>query len=537
MDVVFVHVPADLRFPVNDWCLGYRYLVAALRDAGFSAGIVYPRRAGRAPGRSVADTLVADVLAAHPAVVGLTTYDPQLSATLAFVRRLRQAGLRAHVTLGGMCASAIPAAILDACRDIDSVVVGEGEQAIVELTEFIFRGGGSVPAGVWARNDRDVVVGIPRPFMVSLEDLPTPSLDDLCTLGADSPLHNVAGCAPVIASRGCYGRCTFCCVQRFYRATPGRPWRGCSPARVADEVATVTRLTRFERVTFVDENFMGPGRSGRRHAIEVAEQIRDRAPGIQFNFACRPNDVDRETFRILKRAGLAGVTLGIESMWPDTLNLFGKHTTPAINQSALNVLGELMLNVEITFIFFQPFSTLDEIRTNLAFVEQVARSPRVYFSNGHPFTSFIPLAGTGLTSRFAKLGLVHQELAGGTADYVDPRAALVARHLLAVPIDDLLQLALALPQGGSERLIEIQRTLRDHHWYLAMRRLPDLAAELCDAIEANGPSRQSEVDAVTAAIDAETARIRRLIEQFASHMPEMPTPPPDVGRLATPGRW
>jgi radical SAM superfamily enzyme YgiQ (UPF0313 family) len=536
MDIAFVHLPADLRFPVNDWCLGYRYLVGALRDAGIPAGIIYPRRAGgtrrppRATPRAVADALVADVLAARPAVVGLTTYDPQLPAVMAFARRLRRAGLRAHITLGGLCASAVPAGILRGSPEIDSVVVGEGERSVVELAEWVLRGRGEAPVGVWTRDDRGVAVGRPRPFLDDLAALPDPAIDDLPALGPDSPVHRVAGCAPVIASRGCYGRCTFCCVQRFYRASPGRPWRGRPADHVAAEVAAVTRLTGLDRVTFVDENFMGPGRSGRRHAVEVARQLRARVPGIRFNLACRPNDVERETFVELRTAGLAGVTLGMESMCPQTLDLFAKHTTPAMNERALALLEELELAIEITFIFFQPLSTLDEVRTNLAFVDRVARSRYAYFSNGQPFTSFIPLAGTELAARFRQLGLVRQELVGGSVRYADPRVAFVARRVLAVPLDDLLRLAYALPVRASQRLAEVQRRLLDYHGYLAMRRLPRLTAELCDAVERYGPRRGARVDAATGAIAAEAARIGQLVERFAAHVPAGPAPVPESGR-------
>jgi radical SAM superfamily enzyme YgiQ (UPF0313 family) len=521
MDVVFVHLPRDPLRPENDWCLGFRYMLTALREEGYEARIVYPRVSAELHGDALLDDLAARVTESGAAVVGLTSYDVQLPYELAFVRRLRSHGCSAHVTIGGLSASALADQLLHRYRELDSVVVGEGEQTIVELTGWVHgRGRGSVPAGVRTRTGRGSLVGELRPPMANLADLALPALDDLDELGADTPAGSMAGRVPVITSRGCYGRCSFCSVQRFYRATPGPPWRECPAGAVAAAAQQLVHRTGSQQITFVDEDFMGPGRHGRRHALEVAAAMRTVRPRVEFNGACRATDVDPAIFAALRDAGLRGVTIGIESMWDQTLELFNKHATPAANEQALGVLDRLGIACEITFIFFQPLSTLAEIRANLAFVRRVAGSRHAYFSNGNPFTRFVPLGDTPLAARFGGGGI---DCGGGDVDaarLLDPSAGLVAREVLAVPLDDLLRTAIALPGEGSTAVGELRERLRAHHAQVAMHRLPELAADLCDALERDASGKSTQAARALTAIRNTASAIRQVVSGLDHHLEE-----------------
>lgn len=537
-DVALVHLPASWRLPVPEWCLGHRYLAGSLREAGYDAEIRYPPFVldGTAASR-----LVDDLLDRAPPLVAFTTYDAQLPNLYAFVGELRRRGLPSHITVGGLSATAAASDVLARCPGIDSVVVGEGERTIVDLADHAVRGGGG--RGVGGRGPfggaggRDVgewpvagtVVrdadgcglsrGEPRPFVGDLAALPRPVWDDL-SRGENRRAVTMANhCAPVIGSRGCYGRCTFCCIERFYRSVPGtRPWRPSPASRVADDVTAVLAATGARQITFVDENFIGPGRTGRRHAVDVAAELRRRRLHVAFNIACRADDVEPETFRALQDAGLNAVTLGIESMSAGTLELFGKRISPQGNRAALQTLDDLGLQTEITFIFFHPLTTLDEIRDNVEFVAEVARRPQARFSGGQPFTSFIPLAGTALTTRLQRLDQVRGHPGHFAVRYADPRVALLERHLAAVPTGELLALQWSLPVGVSERVDELRARLGSRHATLTLARLPELLADACDAFDAGAREADDAVRRVIAAIDDETQAVGELLDRIMRHL-------------------
>jgi radical SAM superfamily enzyme YgiQ (UPF0313 family) len=517
-DVALVSLPVSWRVPVPEWALGHRYLAAALRAAGFDARLVFAPLVLDGTARS---RLVADLVRSAPAVVAFTTYDAGLPDLYSFVGELREAGLRSHVTVGGLCATAATAAILTSCPGVDSVVRGEGEQAVVDLVDAVVRGRGPWPAAgtaVRAGTGAGVLAGPTRPPAADLGSYPAPLWDDGAADERSAAVAAANGCAPVIGSRGCYGRCTFCCIERFYRDVPhSRPWRPWPAERVADDVVAVVAATGASQVTFVDENFVGPGRAGRRHAVAVADELVRRGRPAPFNVAARADDVDVETFRALRDAGLNAVTLGLESMSATTLELFGKHITPARNAEAVATLEELGLQTEITFIFFHPLSTLPDVRDNLGFVADVARSRGARFNNGQPFTRFVPLAGTALTADLERRGLVQGGPGRYRTRYADPRVAHLVDLVARVPVDDLLALQAALPTTRGPVLTEIRERLAGYHARLTMRRLPELVSDACDAFERGAAVDGASVAAVDAAFDAEATSVEGLLRRFLRH--------------------
>ena len=262
LDVLFIDFPDDFNHASSTWSLGYRYMISSLRRNGFFAALLHP------PAHNGRRALIEQILQMNSAIVGFTTYDVKLADLLDFIRDLRRAGSHSHITLGGLCASAIPGLILDEVAEVNSVVVGEGEQTIVDLALKVIRGkdGDTIP-GVCLRTPNGVARGGPRPLHSDLDALSLPALDGVDSRSKSHDNYKSNGCVPVLGSRGCYGRCTFCCIQKFYRSCSGAVWRGRRPAAVVDEIGIVTKLSGARKVTFVDENFMGPGAVGRRHAI------------------------------------------------------------------------------------------------------------------------------------------------------------------------------------------------------------------------------------------------------------------------------
>ena len=498
-DVLFVDVPADFSAPESNWCLAYRTLIAALRAQGVSAAILHPRAH-----RSRA-ALIEDIVASRAKVVAFTTYDVQLASLLELIADLRRAGLRSHVTLGGLCASAIPEVILRCEPGVDSVVCGEGEQSLADLATVVLRGASCARLpGVWTREGTSFVCG-PRRSQPDLDAAPAPAIDDFLRDGS-APLLLPHGAVPVVASRGCYGRCSFCSVQKFYRASGGRIWRGRGARQVVDEVERTIRAMSTSRVTFVDENFMGPGEVGRRHALSIAEELVHRGLSIEFNFGCRPNDVERQTFTALRTAGLRAVSLGIESMSSDALAEFNKKTTPDINREAIELCEELGIETEILFIFFHPRTTLGEVRANLDFVSFVRRCRSAYFTNAQPFSELIPFFGTDLTASHAAQGLVRWTAHGWTTHYTDERVAFLARQVLGVPVQ-----LLARTRAAIGRTSELSLRLEQAELHLKMTRIPELASDLCDRLEQGSSTRS-----VTRAFAAERRKIHEMAAQFAS---------------------
>ena len=119
-----------------------------------------------------------------------------------------------HITLGGVFPSAADSQILEDCPDIDSVVRGEGEDAIVELAARLSK---NLPLtemlGITLRVDGKVFVAPDRPRIQNLDLLPFPARRDLQFILSQG---RRAPSAYLVASRGCYAKCTFCSIHQIY---------------------------------------------------------------------------------------------------------------------------------------------------------------------------------------------------------------------------------------------------------------------------------------------------------------------------------
>ncbi|ODS32438.1 MAG: hypothetical protein SCARUB_02426 [Candidatus Scalindua rubra] len=142
----------------------------------------------------------------------------------------------------------------------------------------------------------DVIKNKPRKPVSNLDELPFPYRNDF-------NLSKKKGIATyILASRGCYGKCTFCYLDRFYGDESY--WRGRSPENIIDEICHISKIYGERFFYFADANFFGPGGKGKERACELARLIMDKGLDITFGIECRVNDVEEVSISKLVRAGL-----------------------------------------------------------------------------------------------------------------------------------------------------------------------------------------------------------------------------------------
>ena len=134
-----------------------------------------------------------------------------------------------------------------------------------------------------------------------------------------------------------------------------------------------------------------------RHArVEAfAQELARRELAIAFTIKCRPDDVEAGILRRLQKIGLLRVYVGIESGCQVTLDLLGKGVTVQRNSEALATLDRLGLVADFFCLIFHPWSTLETIATDLAFLEQAIPQHATVFS----FSEVAVYPGTPLARR------------------------------------------------------------------------------------------------------------------------------------------
>lgn len=353
-DLLLVSSPSQADYRYSS--LALRYLSAVLRRAGFRVDCL------DACFRRMSLTNIAgEVLRAAPRVLGLSVLTPQVLKVLDL---LRQAGFSAPVVLGGHAATFNAQRLLERWPQVTCVVRGEGELTMLELLPLLLEGADiSGVKGIAMRTDGQVLVGPSRPLISDLDWLPLPDMD---ILARD---HDPTAGFTLTGSRGCFGSCGFCSVQSFYGLSPGPRWRGFSVGRVLEEIEYLVRRFGAKRIWFLDDQFIGPGEAGRRRTIELAEGILARGFQLDITLSSRPDTVDEDLFRLLRRAGVTTVLLGVESGVDAQLARLGKNVNVEQNVEAILTLASLGIDVRLGWIMLDPQCTLDEYEANLNFLE------------------------------------------------------------------------------------------------------------------------------------------------------------------------
>lgn len=267
---------------------------------------------------------------------------------------------------------------------IDSITIGEPETTFLELSDIVINNkiasnfytieglafNSSLVKGNVAHTDicddkyvPDVIRNRPRKPVSNLDKLPFPYRYDF-NLFKKKGVYTY-----ILASRGCYGKCTFCYLDRFYG--DDSQWRGRSPENIFNEISDINRIFNEEYFYFADANFFGPGKKGKERACELARIIIDNGLNIKFGIECRVNDIDDRTIDILVMAGLKDVFLGVESGSQVSLNKFRKFTTVEDNKNSINTLRRHGIEPNYGFIMFEPDSTLADVRANYEFLKEM----------------------------------------------------------------------------------------------------------------------------------------------------------------------
>ncbi len=367
MDILLVTPPRTRRQVVEETGenLGVSYLAAVLRQKGHRVKILDADLEGLK-----VDELARRITTTSFDVLGLSViFASMVEPARALVGRLKDKD-RYPIVAGGHVPSLSYRAFMADLPDVDYVVRGEGEITFLKLVEGLDRGEapGEIP-GIAYRREGEVHTTTGRSLVSDLDLLPPPARD---TLGL--ALKGPRPAATLLSSRGCYGDCSFCSINAFYRLSEGPRWRAHSPGRVVDEMEKLHKDWGLTAVRFSDDNFIGPGRRGRERAEAIARELVRRRLRLDFTISCRADDIEPDLFLLLKEAGLKQVFLGIESGVQRALDSFNKKVSVQQNRRAVEILDELGLDRVIGFILFDPDTTLDEFVRNVDFMQEIGLS-------------------------------------------------------------------------------------------------------------------------------------------------------------------
>jgi radical SAM superfamily enzyme YgiQ (UPF0313 family) len=363
-------------------------------------------------------------------------------------RALRQAGTSALLVLGHDFASMNDTRALDSCPELDVVVRGEGERALCQIAEAVEKGVGlDGTASLTVRGEngvhrRTALAAEP----IELDELPAPARDDM-----DRVLELQMAPA-MFTKRGCIYRCSFCTTGQVLKAdgvrSAERSWRFKSPAKAAAEFLALALAFDLRHITVVDDMFVAKDSRSRRWAEEFAQLLIDANNKTSFMIDCRVDAIDIELFRMLRRAGLARVFVGLESGSQAALRSLRKGYKPEAVSLRMDILRQLDIDAVLGFIFLTPFDDLPGLRSSLSLLAALGQDDFQLL-----FQELRIYPGTVMEADLRAAGLLRGSFPDYRFAYADPGVASVAGALRDYKLQllNLLQRSLPLSVGTRRR--------------------------------------------------------------------------------------
>jgi anaerobic magnesium-protoporphyrin IX monomethyl ester cyclase len=387
--------------------LGMGYLAAVLQRQGYVVDMVDIRDG--------AESIASRLIGRPPLVVGFSLiFQYFLPQYRHLATMLRKVGITSHFTMGGHYPSLCHDELLRNFPELDSVVRYEGEQTLPELVDRIRDGGDwRQISGIAYLADRDVVVTEPRALVHDLDSLPFPYRPyEPEQIGGYKTL-------PLLASRGCARRCSFCSIHTFYRTAPGKVVRARKPEKIVEEMIGLQQRFNARVFLFQDDDFPLWGNAGRRWADELVGRIHDSGltRSTVWKISCRGEYVEPELFSRLRDAGLFLVYMGIESGVDQGLKILHKEMTVEQNLGAIRTLKEVGIQFSYGFMLFDPSSTFDSVRENVGFLRKIVGDG----SAAATFCRMLPYGGTPIRDHLAREGRLRGDLTHPDYEFLDTR--------------------------------------------------------------------------------------------------------------------
>jgi magnesium-protoporphyrin IX monomethyl ester (oxidative) cyclase len=320
----------------------------------------------------VSDDTITKILAAEkPRVVGISSmYSIYYRDVVEIAATIKKIDPTITVVIGGNHASSYWEHVARN-RNIDCVVIGEGELTFLELCQRVLAGKAyrDIRGIAFCNGDGHAVRTEPREQIVNLDDVPIPdfsSVDFRRYLGEGNPFGIRPPAAGIVSSRGCPMKCVYCTIKAVW----GRTWRGRSAKNVVDELELVHRTYGVREFGFLDDSV---GVDKKRLA-DICDEIIRRDLDIKWS---TPNGIAHwmlttELLDKMKAAGCYRVTFGIESGNPETRKFLGKPFPLEQAKHLIQHANKIGMWTNCTNIIGFPYETLDSIRDTVRFAKACA---------------------------------------------------------------------------------------------------------------------------------------------------------------------
>lgn len=298
-----------------------------------------------------------EILRQRPDVVGITATTFTLLDALAAAVAVKEAAPSVHLCVGGPHTSIYQDETIR-LPAIDSIVVGEGEEAFVELIQALIEKKPltGIKGLVFKAPDKTIVNNGPRDFIADLDSISFPARDLIDYQRYRSLIAEHYTSTTIISSRGCPYNCLYC-----YHAF-GRKYRVHSISYMLQEIRACLELG-IREFWYFDDNFT----VDRQRVIAFCTRIIEEKLKIMWHVRTRIDLIDRELLERLRAAGCRRLFIGIESGNEKIIKVLRKDIELAKVREQIKLIKSFGFEIYLDFMIGSPGETAEDIKKTISF--------------------------------------------------------------------------------------------------------------------------------------------------------------------------
>ena len=296
----------------------------------------------------------------NPQLVGVTATTSTIKSALKYLELIKNILPESLTVIGGPHTTFMPYETLKNSDNLDVVVIGEGEETMVDLADHATQNIEDINDvnGIVYRDlkDGNLRTTEKRPLIKDLDKLPFPARH---LVPFDSYGVSQEQTGGIITSRGCVYNCNYCSSSLIM----GKKFRSRSPGNVVDEIEELIDTYHINDIGFMDDTFM----LNKKRASDIADEIKARDLDLTFVASSRVDRVDKSLLENLKSSGLKTIYYGVESGSQRILDLMKKGITLKNVEDAVKMAKDVNLEVLTSFILGYPGETEEDMNTTIDF--------------------------------------------------------------------------------------------------------------------------------------------------------------------------
>lgn len=325
----------------------------------------------------------------NPLIVGISIFTNYARDSYALLKKIRP--FCKLIIAGGPHVTIYPEEVIEKGANIS--FIGEAEESFNNFLKAIKinKRLNSIKGIVYKENGK--ILRTKNSEIIDLNKLPMPDRDihkKTDYVKSKKEINNFGG---ILSSRGCPGRCTYC-----YHSLFGRGFRYRSAKSVFDEILLLHKKYGIDHINFIDDAFT----INQKRLDELLELLIKAKLPVEWVCATRIDFLNKELIFKMKKSGCVMISLGIESIIPETLIKIKKTTNPRWytqhSEDVLKWCNEAGIRAGVNILTGFPWDSVEDIKKLKSYVKEI--SP--YVTQGFCGGVLQPLPNTEIYDQYSK---------------------------------------------------------------------------------------------------------------------------------------